>query len=782
MCNKGNECLNQSLLDSDNTIDYYQRNMDSFSPASVATGSSDETPRVKFLCSFLGSILPRPQDGKLRYVGGETRIVSLPRDVNYEELMNRMRELYDGAVVLKYQQPDEDLDALVSVVNDDDVTNMMEEYEKLGSSDGFTRLRIFLFSHPDQDGSVHYVDTDDRETERRYVDALNNMNDANELRKLQQPDSPGVGPVDDVHVAERFFNTMSLEGGVHGQLPYNMHPLTIPHMGSAQLQQPVTQRHNEMDGTWSPAFYSPRHYGHHDPRTMEFPTSPSGAVYRMPFGDERVPEEYARQHVNHHPAYEPQPQFSENVVWMPPPGPISNDKSGFPGTLLHNANVFEGNGGCEHCRHNFHRNQIHVDQANVGNGLSHVTPCANCPPNRENFMLNAESKLPQGVYHKDQNETRPVYNDAPNHERGWVIQQHQLNPRAEEARAHMSGTTRVNDPYIMDASSVNFPVGHGSLADGHHIPSNHIQHRGGPEIGNELFQDQVVAPVPHLHIPSPEERIMRYGNVPYGPENLYPPSHGHVHAQNIWRNVQNPMHGAPSYDVSGPLVNGSVNSTFVRGTVEGNPRFGGGMDNQNSWVEPLQRIPGFDGAVCPPENSSVQSLKMNPQNHNLEIPRPISVRRVDSSTILVSSTNDFSGQVKEACPVEKDVIANIPAIHRPELDMTTDNVIASDLKSVKQSENVVKPVANNPSAPPQDAKLSVDRLSFLPDLIASVKRAALEGAEEVKARVDEDSEKADSLPKETPGNEPEISVSMIPNSFAKDTDILYSISNVVFIF
>ncbi|GJU00584.1 protein root UVB sensitive 1, chloroplastic isoform X1 [Tanacetum coccineum] len=45
----------------------------------------------------------------------------------------------------------EDLDALVLVVNDDDVINMIEEYEKLGTGDGFTRLRSFLFSSSDDD-------------------------------------------------------------------------------------------------------------------------------------------------------------------------------------------------------------------------------------------------------------------------------------------------------------------------------------------------------------------------------------------------------------------------------------------------------------------------------------------------------------------------------------------------------------------------------------------------------------------------------------------------------
>ena len=49
-----------------------------------APSSNDDGQRVKFLCSFLGNIMPRPQDGKLRYVGGETRIVSVPRDIGYE--------------------------------------------------------------------------------------------------------------------------------------------------------------------------------------------------------------------------------------------------------------------------------------------------------------------------------------------------------------------------------------------------------------------------------------------------------------------------------------------------------------------------------------------------------------------------------------------------------------------------------------------------------------------------------------------------------------------------
>ncbi|KAK8478101.1 hypothetical protein V6N11_070968 [Hibiscus sabdariffa] len=208
--------------------------------SSSTAASNDAIPRVKFLCSFLGGILPRPQDGKLRYVGGETHIVSVPRDISYAKLMTKMRELYDGAAVLKYQQPGEDLDALVSVTNDDDVINMMEEFEKLGSRDRFTRLRIFLFLHPDQDGLSQYVYGNERETERRFVDDLKILNVGFDFRKYDSPVPSQVSG--DSHLAEQFLDRMSIDGGVHNrrsaEIPIplcNLHTPTIPQFGSGQF-------------------------------------------------------------------------------------------------------------------------------------------------------------------------------------------------------------------------------------------------------------------------------------------------------------------------------------------------------------------------------------------------------------------------------------------------------------------------------------------------------------------------------------------------------------------
>ncbi|CAB4292929.1 unnamed protein product [Prunus armeniaca] len=794
MCNKGIACLSES----ENPIDQQHPNqavylMDSpsatphFGSNSTAVSSpnwNEESPRVKFLCSFSGSILPRPQDGKLRYVGGETRIVSVPRDIKYEELMNKMRDLYEGAAVLKYQQPDEDLDALVSVVNDDDVTNMMEEYDKLGSGDGFTRLRIFLFSHPDQDGSSHY-EGDERDNERRYVDALNNLNDGSDFRK-QHPESPFINPVDDIHIAEQFFSPISLEGGLQRSCDmsapqYNLHHLKIPHIGSGQHHQPITQRYNEMEAPWSPAYYSPRHHGHLDPRPMpEFPSSPSSARYRIPYPDlpekclDRMPEEYARQPLNHQPAYEHQTQYTENVVWLPS-GAISGEKSGFPGNIFHGTNVLEGNSICEHCRMNFQRNQPHFEQSNMVNGFHQVAnPSNECPPHRESFIMNSDAKLHHEIHASEQNNGPPsLYNETPNHERGW-IPHHHLNCRTEEARPHVCGAGKLNDHYIVDGPSMNLPLSPSNMVDGHHVSSNYVHQRVGPEIGNEVFHDRPVPAPPHVHVAPPEERGVRYGNPPYayGGDSPYPVSHGHVPGPAVWRNVQSPMHAAPSYEASNsaPQVNGTVNPGFLR--HEDSPRFGLTVDNQNIWADSSQQMLGFDGKVVP-DYSYGHTLKFNPntlgqENHppfpsdptqptpdmlNCAIP-------LDPVTGVVRLEGEsLPGEEKEVNLVEKLENSDMQGISQNKFsdknyEMVSPELINSNFPKLTEVSGDVVKTSDNDHSTPEVPKLSVSHLSFIPELIASVKRAALEEAKEVKANIKEsgDPEKDSSIAEEAAAN------------------------------
>ncbi|KAJ6382126.1 hypothetical protein OIU77_030726 [Salix suchowensis] len=79
------------------------------------------------------------------------------------------------------------------------------------------------------------------------------------------------------------------------------------------------------------------------------------------------------------------------------------------------------------------------------------------------------------------------------------------------------------------------------------------------------------------------------------------------------------------------------------------------------------------------------------------------------------------------------------------------------LRLAEESGDTVKTGERGPSAVPGDPNLSISCMSVLPDLIASVKKAALEEGEEVKARVKENADPAnnDSISGEINDKEPE---------------------------
>ncbi|GAB2241699.1 hypothetical protein Droror1_Dr00018474 [Drosera rotundifolia] len=96
--------------------------------AYASSSASDSfSVKIKILCSFGGKILPRPSDGKLRYVRGETRILRINKDISWKELQQRTLAIFNEAHTIKYQLHGEDLDALVSVSSDEDLQNLMEE-------------------------------------------------------------------------------------------------------------------------------------------------------------------------------------------------------------------------------------------------------------------------------------------------------------------------------------------------------------------------------------------------------------------------------------------------------------------------------------------------------------------------------------------------------------------------------------------------------------------------------------------------------------------------------
>ncbi|KAK8942587.1 hypothetical protein KSP39_PZI009308 [Platanthera zijinensis] len=110
--------------------------------------------RVRLMCSFGGRILPRPHDQQLRYVGGDTRMIAIPRCASFSTLLSKLSKIAGSSVSadqisIKYQLPNEDLDSLVSLTSDEDVDNMMDEYDRVSAS-RTPRLRLFLF-HPGAD-------------------------------------------------------------------------------------------------------------------------------------------------------------------------------------------------------------------------------------------------------------------------------------------------------------------------------------------------------------------------------------------------------------------------------------------------------------------------------------------------------------------------------------------------------------------------------------------------------------------------------------------------------
>ncbi|GKB53578.1 octicosapeptide/Phox/Bem1p family protein isoform 1 [Tanacetum coccineum] len=101
---------------------------------------SKSVTTIRFLCSYGGRILPRHPDGKLRYYGGETRVLAVSRSISFSELLLKVEEVCGIPVALRCQLPTEDLDALISITCDEDVVNLIEEYEPSTS----IKIRAFL--------------------------------------------------------------------------------------------------------------------------------------------------------------------------------------------------------------------------------------------------------------------------------------------------------------------------------------------------------------------------------------------------------------------------------------------------------------------------------------------------------------------------------------------------------------------------------------------------------------------------------------------------------------
>ncbi|CAM8888819.1 unnamed protein product [Rhodiola kirilowii] len=153
------------------------REIDFENPPPWEDQSSQPSPnyKVKLMCSYGGNITPRPHDNQLSYVGGETKILSVERNTKFAPFVAKLSALCDTDVCFKYQLPGEDLDALISVTNDDDLEHMMHEYDRLfrGMAKP-ARLRLFLFAVNNGRIEQERAPSTEPKTDReRFVEALN---------------------------------------------------------------------------------------------------------------------------------------------------------------------------------------------------------------------------------------------------------------------------------------------------------------------------------------------------------------------------------------------------------------------------------------------------------------------------------------------------------------------------------------------------------------------------------------------------------------------------------
>jgi hypothetical protein len=116
---------------------------------------------IKILYSYGGKILPRSTDGELRYVGGHTRVLSVDLSISFSgpfirilfslefhysvvsffvlidywwcfaELIVKLEELCGSSAKLRCQLPNGDLETLISITNDEDLANIINEYERV---------------------------------------------------------------------------------------------------------------------------------------------------------------------------------------------------------------------------------------------------------------------------------------------------------------------------------------------------------------------------------------------------------------------------------------------------------------------------------------------------------------------------------------------------------------------------------------------------------------------------------------------------------------------------
>ncbi|CAD6206243.1 unnamed protein product [Miscanthus lutarioriparius] len=107
--------------------------------------------RTRLMCSHGGRFLPRGPDGALRYVGGETLVLVVPRAATFPDMTARLSEMAGGAEVraIRHRLADEGVqDVIVSVTCDEELAHMRDEYDRLRATRPAATFRVFVTTTP----------------------------------------------------------------------------------------------------------------------------------------------------------------------------------------------------------------------------------------------------------------------------------------------------------------------------------------------------------------------------------------------------------------------------------------------------------------------------------------------------------------------------------------------------------------------------------------------------------------------------------------------------------
>lgn len=161
-------------IDSENGSHHHHASDEVHPPSAAVSG------RVKLMISYGGRIQPRPHDNQLSYLNGETKILSVDRSMRFADFHSKLASVCGSdEVCIKYQLPGEDLDALISVTNDEDLEHMVLEFDRLhynrssNSSRSTPRVRVFLFPINPPPPSPALLEP--KQERHWFVDALNSI-------------------------------------------------------------------------------------------------------------------------------------------------------------------------------------------------------------------------------------------------------------------------------------------------------------------------------------------------------------------------------------------------------------------------------------------------------------------------------------------------------------------------------------------------------------------------------------------------------------------------------